>query len=107
MQVLKLAILGVLSFVVIRFAPVWYRTSEFNSYVQQQASGIHSKGALKQVILKKAEKNNIPVTERNINFTTNDSVLQVNVEYQVPLDLYFYQKELSFHAAGSGLFPEN
>lgn len=107
MQVLKLAILGLFAFVVIRFAPVWYRTSEFNSYVQQQASGIHSKGALTQVILQKAEKNKLPVKARDINFTTNDSVLQVNVEYQVPLDLYFYQKDLSFHASGTGLFPEN
>src|SRR4249920_1923571 len=107
MQVLKLAILGVLAFVVIRFAPVWYRTSEFNSYVQQQTSGIHSKGVLTQVILQKAEKSKLPVTARDINFTTNDSKLEVNIEYQVPLDLYFYQKELSFHASGTGLFPEN
>ena len=107
MQVLKLAILGIFAFLVIRFAPLWYRTSNFNSYVQQQTSGIHSKGVLKQAILQKAEKNGIPVKERDINFTTNDSVLQVNVEYQVPLDLYFYQKDLSFHASGTGLFPEN
>ena len=107
MQVLKLAVLGVLAFVLIRFVPLWYRTSDFNSYVQQQTSGIHSKGVLKQAILQKAEKNRIPVTERDINFTTNDSVLQVNVEYIVPLDLYFYQEHLSFHASGTGLFPEN
>ena len=60
MHVLKFALLGVLLFVAIRFAPVWYRTSQFNSYVQQQASGIHSRGALKQVILQKAEKNKFP-----------------------------------------------
>src|SRR3954468_23575041 len=107
MQVMKLAILGVLAFVVIRFAPVWYRASDFNRYVQQQTSGIHSKVALKQVILQKAEKNNLQVTARDINFTTDDSVMQVNIEYQVPLDLYFYQKDLSFHASGTGLFPEN
>jgi hypothetical protein len=107
MQVVKLAILGVLAFVVIRFAPVWYRASEFNSYVQQQTSGIHSKGVLTKVILQKAEKSNLPVKARDINFTTNDSVMQVNIEYQVPLDLYFYQKDLSFHASGTGLFPEN
>lgn len=107
MQVLKLAILGVLAFLVIRFAPVWYRASEFNSYVQQQTSGIHSKGVLTQAILQKAEKNNLQVKARDINFTTNDSVMQVNIEYQVPLDLYFYQKELSFHASGTGIFPEN
>jgi len=107
MQVLKLAILGVFAFVVLRFAPLWYRTANFNSYVQQQTSGIHSMGVLKQVILAKAEKNNLPITAKNINFTTADSVMQVNVEYQVPLDLYFYQKELSFHASGKSLNPEN
>ena len=107
MKVVKFAILGVLAFVLIRFVPVWYRASEFNSYVQQQASGIHSKGVLTQVILQKAEKNKLPVTARNINFKTNDSVLEVDVEYRVPLDLYFYQQDLSFHASGTGLFPEN
>ena len=107
MQVLKLAILGILAFVVIRFAPLWYRTAEFNTYVQQQTSGIHSKGVLTQVILQKAEKNKLPVKARDINFTTSDSVMQVDIEYQVPLNLYFYQKDLSFHASGKGLFPEN
>ena len=47
------------------------------------------------------------MTARDINFSTNDSVLKVNVEYQVPLDLYFYQQDLSFHASGTGLFAEN
>jgi len=107
MQVVKLAILGMLAFVVIRFAPVWYRTSEFSSYVQQQTSGIHSKGVLTQVILQNAERNKLPVTARDINFTTNDSGLQVNIEYQVPFNLYFYQKDLSFHATGTGIFLEN
>jgi len=106
MQVLKLAILGVFAFVVIRCAPLWYRTANFNSYVQQQTSGVHSKGVLKQVILERAEKNNLPITAKDINFTTDDSVMLVNVEYQVPLDLYFYRKELSFHASGKGLSSE-
>jgi hypothetical protein len=47
------------------------------------------------------------VTARDINFTANDAELLVNIEYQVPLNLYFYKKDLSFHASGTGLFPEN
>ena len=106
MQALKLFLLGVLAFVVIRSAPVFYHSSEFNSYVQQQASSIHSRGALKEVILRNAEKNRIPVTAQNINFTTSDSGLQVSVEYQIPLDLFVYRKQISFRAAGSGIFAE-
>ena len=107
MQALKLFFVGVLAFVVIRSAPVFYHSSEFNSYVQQQASSIRSRGVLKEVILLKAEKNRIPMTAQNINFTTSDSGLQVSVEYQIPLDLFLYRKELSFRAAGTGIFAED
>ena len=107
MQALRLFFVGVLAFVVIRSAPVFYHSSEFNSYVQQQASSIRSRGVLKEVILLNAEKNRIPMTAQNINFTTSDSGLQVSVEYQIPLDLFLYRKEVSFRAAGTGIFAED
>ena len=35
--------------------------------------------------------------------TTSDSVLRVNVEYQVPVNFYLFQRAFKFSAVGSGL----
>jgi hypothetical protein len=107
MQALKFVVLGALLFVLIRYAPVYYHTSEFSNYVEQQVAHSRAKGALKDAILRNAAQNSLPVTSQNINITTRDSVLRVEIEYQVPLDLFFFQKLLTFRAAGSGFAMNN
>lgn len=100
MQKVKVVLLGLLLFVLVRYAGVYHRTAEFNRYVQEEVSLIRSKGPLKEVLLMKAEQNQLPITDRNINFTTSGSELRVSVEYQVPLDLILFQKDLTFHSTG-------
>jgi len=58
---------------------------------------------LKEAILSKAEEHNLPVTAQDINMTTEDSVLRVNVEYQVPVNFYLFQRSVKFSAVGSGI----
>lgn len=100
MQKAKVVLLVLLLFVLVRYAGVYHRAMEFNRYVQQQVSLIASKGSLKEVLLLKAEQDQLPITDQNINFTSNGSELRVSVEYQVPLDLILFQKALTFHSIG-------
>ena len=100
MQKAKVGLLVLLMFVLVRYAGVYHRATEFNHYVQEQVSLIDSKNSLKEVLLLKAEENQIPITEQNINFTTTGSELRVSVEYHVPLNLLLFQKDLTFHSTG-------
>jgi type III secretion system FlhB-like substrate exporter len=103
MRVVKLTVMAMLAVMVLRYAPVYYHTWEFNRFVQEQVPRIRSKAPLREAILTKAEEHNIPITAQDISMTTSDSVLRVNVEYQVPVNFYLFHKDFSFHAMGSGL----
>jgi len=102
-RAVKLTIFLVLVFVTARYVPVYYHTMEFNRYVQEQTPRIRMQAPLKQAILSKAEEHNLPVTAQDISMTTSDSVLRVNVEYQVPVNFYLFQRAFKFSAVGSGL----
>ena len=102
-RALKLTFFLVLVFVTARYAPVYYHTMEFNRYVQEQTPRIRMQRPLQEAILSKAEEHNLPVTADDISMTTDNSVLRVNVEYQVPVNFYLFQRAFKFSAVGSGL----
>jgi hypothetical protein len=99
-QKAKVVFAVLLLFVLVRYADVYHRATDFNNYVQEEVSMIHSKGSLKEVLLMKAEQNRLPITDQNINFTTSGTELRVSIEYQAPLDLILFQKSLTFHSTG-------
>jgi hypothetical protein len=99
-QKAKAGLLVLLLFVLVRYAGVYHRATDFNHYVQEEVALIDSNGSLKEVLLMKAEQDQLPITDQNINFTKNGSELRVSVEYQIPLNLILFQKSLTFHSTG-------
>jgi hypothetical protein len=99
-QKLKIGLLILLMFVLVRNAGAYHRAIEFNHYMQEQVSAIGSQSSLKEVLLLKAEQSRLPITEQDIRFSKVGPELRVSVEYQVPLDLLLFQKELTFHPTG-------
>jgi len=104
---LKLVVLGGISLMLVQYVPVYYHTMEFNRFVQEQVSRIRSTTPLQEAILSKAEEHQLPVTAENISMSTSDSVLRVNVDYQVPVTFYVFHQDLKFQARGSGLLPRS
>ena len=100
MQIAKGAVLFILLFVLVRFAGVYHRAMEFNHYVQEEVSLVTSTVSLKKDLLLKAEQNQLPISEENIDITTNGPELRVSIKYQLPLDLILFQKPLTFHSTG-------
>jgi hypothetical protein len=100
---LKLVIFAMIALVTAQYVPVYYHTMEFNRYVEQQVSRIRSTAPLQEAILSKAEEHKLPVTAQNIIMSAENSVLRVNVEYNVPVNFYVFHQDLKFHAMGSGL----
>jgi len=104
---LKVVVGCLICLVFVQYVPVYYHTMEFNRYVEQQVSRIRSAAPLQEAILSKAEEHNLNVTAENISMVTDDTVLRVNVEYNVPVNFYVFHQDLKFHAAGSGLLMRN
>jgi hypothetical protein len=100
---IKLIVVGCISMVLIQIVPVYYHTMEFNRYVQQQVPRIRSAEPIQEAILSKAEEHHLPVTAQNIGMSLSDSVLRVNVEYEVPVNFYVFHQDLKFSARGSAL----
>ena len=106
MRALKLTLAFMSLLVLIRYANVYYRTSEFDDFVRHEAQRTRVKDQLKRQILNKAKVQYLPVQENDINITMSGPVFRVAVDYRVPLDLFIYNHELRFHASGSGLLRE-
>jgi hypothetical protein len=102
-RAVKLTIFIALVMVFTCYVPVYYHTMEFNRYVQEQTPRIRMQTPLRDAILSKAEEHNLPVSAEDISMTTRDSVLRVNVEYQVPVNFFLFQRAFKFSAVGSGL----
>lgn len=106
-KAIKLTILGCLVLVLFQIVPVYYHTMEFNRYVQQQVPKIRSAEPIQEAILSKAVEHNLPVTAQNISMSLSDSVLRVNVEYEVPVNFYVFHQDLKFQARGSGFMARS
>jgi len=104
MRALNLTFVLVGLLALLRYASVYYHTSEFNNFVKQEVQRTQLKGQLKSALLTKASEYSLPVKEDDIDITTTGSVLRVAVAYRVPVNFYLFQHKLAFHAVASTWF---
>lgn len=86
-----------------RYFPVFYYTSQFNDFVQLEVKRVKLGPQLQQSLLLKAQLYFLPVKAEDIQIKENGDLLQVKVDYKVPVDFFVFKHELTFHAAGMGL----
>lgn len=86
-----------------RYFPVFYYSSMFNDFVQLEVKRVKLGPQLQQSLLLKAQTYFLPVKAEDIQIKENGELLQVKVDYKVPVDFYIFKHELTFHAAGMGL----
>ena len=99
MQKAKVGLLVLLLFVLVRYAGVYHRAMDFNHYVQEEVSLTNSKGSLKEVLLLKAEQNQLPITDQNIDIYNERS--RASRERRIPAsprpDSLPETSDVSFH----------
>ena len=103
MRILKagFALAGLLALA--KFSPIYFHSLQFDDFVKHEAQHLRMQAPLKKALLDEARSYSLPVKESDINFSSNNGVFSVAVDYRVPVDLIVYNHELTFHAAGSGL----
>jgi hypothetical protein len=84
------------------YFPVYYHAFQYAEFVETSSQNARSVRQLRRDLLDKAQLYFLPVKAENIEIRENGPAIKVDVNYQVPVDFYFFQHIVKFHAAGSG-----
>jgi hypothetical protein len=106
MKAMKLTVVLVGILAVTRYLPVYYNSMEFNNFVKEEIERGRPGRSVKQVLLNQARSYSLPVSEDDIVVTRQGSVMRVDIDYKVPVDLFVVSPELQFHVIGSGLIRD-
>jgi hypothetical protein len=108
MRALKALAIVAVFVMLARYFPVIYYSSMFNDFVKQEAVQQNRvPPQLRQALLERANAYFLPVKPDDIEIKEGEGLIRVKVDYRVPVDLFVFKHELSFHASGAGIMPEN
>jgi hypothetical protein len=105
MRVLKGLAVVVAFFLLAKYFPVVYHAIEFNDFVKQEAQRSQIGPQLQKASLDQAQIYFLPVKPDDIRINEDGDLIRVTVDYKVPVNLFVFIHELSFHARGAGLAP--
>ena len=105
MKAMKVTFALIALVVLVRYFPVYYNSNEYSEFVSSATTRVRSESQLKQSLLDKAQQYSLPVKDSDISFNKKDGVLQVTVDYSVPVNLFVVNPALKFHASASGAAP--
>jgi Domain of unknown function (DUF4845) len=98
---LMLFLLGSMVFAGIKIMPAYIDNYQMQDAVESEARfAIGSRLALKDIradVLKKVKEIGIPATDDDIKVVANQGVVQITIDYSVPIDLLVYKYTKDFH----------
>jgi len=98
---LMIVLLISMVFAGIKVLPAYIDNYQMQDAVESEARfAIGSRLALKDIradILKKVKEIGIPATDEDIKVVTNQGVVQITIDYSVPIDLLVYKYIKDFH----------
>lgn len=94
---LVLLLIGV--FIAYKMIPIKVKAAELRQDIVDEAksAGMHSDQRIMTEILKKAEKEGLPVAEENVNISRGNSTITVDVQYTVPVEFPGFTYQWKFH----------
>ena len=103
MRAFKVVGMALAFFVLARYFPVLYYTSQFNDFVKHEPQRMPLRPQLQQNLLQQAAIYFLPIRADDIRIKEDGDLIRVNVDYRVPVNFFIFTYELSFHATGAGL----
>ena len=94
-----LALLAIAVFIAYKMVPIKVRAAELRQEVidQAKAGGMRGDDRILAAILRKAQDENLPVTEDNVQIHRTANTISVDVDYVVPVDFPGYKYQWQFH----------
>ena len=102
--IVVLLIAGLLAY---KLIPIKVKTADLRDTVMDEArsAGAHNDNQIKNNILAKAKQLELPVAEENVKVRRQSSIVYVDVEYDVPVDLPGYKFNWHFrHTTENPIF---
>jgi predicted membrane protein len=100
---ITLAILGSLAFVAVKIVPIYVNNYQFQDSIESESrfalAGYPKKSSddIRDDVFKKVQELGIPVKEDDIQVVVNNTDVDIDVSYSVPVNLEVYQFTLQFH----------
>jgi|SRR6185295_2567129 len=105
-QIFFLLLLAAAIFAGSRIIPVEFRAFQFSdsvyAKVKYAASNRKTIEKIRTEIVDEAKADNIPVTARDIVITRHGPSFTIDIEYQLPFDLYLFHRDRKFHVNVAG-----
>jgi Domain of unknown function (DUF4845) len=98
-----LVILGALVFIAVKIVPVYVNNFEFQDSIESESrfalAGYPKKSVddIRGDVFKKAQELGIPAKEEDIQVVVDQSDVDIDLAYTVPINLAVYQFNLQFH----------
>ena len=105
MRVVKPLLVVIALVCLARYFPVFYYATQYNDFVKEAPKRSPVGSQLQKALLDQASMYFLPVRPNDIQIKENGELIQVKVDYRVPVDFFIFKHELTFHASGAGLIP--
>ncbi len=100
-SIMMLLILGSMAFAAFKIVPAYFANYQLQDSMVTEArfAIVNRKGAtdVQDDIWKKVQELGIPAKKDDIQVTADQGLVQITVNYSVPVDLIVYQYSLQFH----------
>ena len=103
MRALKALTIVIALVLLAKYFPVIYYSTVFNDMIKQEAQRARAASQLRGALMQQAELYFLPVKSDDIQIKENGDKFEITVDYKVPVDLFIFTHELSFHAAAAGV----
>ena len=100
---LTLLVLGIMAFVAIKIAPVYFANYQFQDSIESESrfalTGYPKKTPddVRNDVWNKAKELGIPTQKESIQIAMENGSVEIHLDYSVPIDLAVYQFTLQFH----------
>jgi hypothetical protein len=101
MQRLKLAWTLAFAVALFMYGAAYYHSWNFKDYVHQVTERGPARQQLRQALLNQAPSFGVVLQDENIDITTRNSVLRVEVGYHVPVNFLLFRHELTFRTVAA------
>jgi len=99
--IITLVILGVLVFVGVKIVPVYFANYQLQDAVETEArfaiADRRPANDIRDDLMKKIQELGIPARREDIKVNNQQRLVEITVDYSVPIDLQVYQLTLQFH----------
>jgi hypothetical protein len=101
-----LLLLTAVLYVGAKVVPVYVDAFQFNDYIRQEvkfaSANRRTSDGLRARIVEKAPEYGIAIGPKDVVIQRRGPVFTLVIDYIIPLDLRFYQREISFHISETG-----